>query len=89
MGNHGAGKRRQLLKQGKALPNPDGPPRFPIEDASDLGSAINLARTPEERQARHEACAGAGQVGPDPRALESGRNPPGRLAPSTSRVSAG
>lgn len=50
MGKHNAEKRRQLLKQGKALPNPDGPPRFPIEDASDLDSAIGLARTPDERR---------------------------------------
>jgi hypothetical protein len=51
VGNHNAEKRRQLLKQGKALPGKDGgPPRFPIEDSSDLESAIHLARTPEERK---------------------------------------
>lgn len=50
VGKHSAEKRRQLLKQGKALPNPDGPPRFPIEDASDLDSAIHLAKTDEERR---------------------------------------
>lgn len=43
-------KRRDLLQQGKAMPNPDGPPRFPIADASDLDSAVGLARTPEERR---------------------------------------
>jgi hypothetical protein len=51
VGNHSADQRRQLLKQGKAIPDPNGgPPRFPIADASDLDSAVHLARTPEERR---------------------------------------
>lgn len=52
MGNHNAEQRRQLLKQGKALPPVAGGtvPRFPIADGGDLDSAIRLARTPEERR---------------------------------------
>lgn len=63
MGKHNAEKRRQLLKAGKALPNPDGPPRFPIEDASDLESAINLARTPEERRHVMKRARALGKLG--------------------------
>jgi hypothetical protein len=50
MGNYNTEQRQKLLKQGKALPpKGDGPPRFPIDDASDVDSAIHLARTDEER----------------------------------------
>lgn len=51
MGNYNADQRRALLKQGKAMPDPaGGVPRFPVNDGSDLDSAIHLARTPEERR---------------------------------------
>lgn len=66
MGNHSAEKRRQLLKQGKALPNPDGPPRFPIEDSSDLDSAIGLARTPQERRFVMKRARAMNQLGKIP-----------------------
>lgn len=50
MGNHNTEARKKLLAQGKTLPGVNGgPPKFPIEDASDLDSAIHLARTDEER----------------------------------------
>ena len=51
MGNYNVEQRRKLLKQGKALPPAKAgePPRFPIDDASDVTSAVHLARTDEER----------------------------------------
>lgn len=66
MGNHNAEKRRRLLKQGKALPNSDGPPRFPIEDASDLDNATGLARTPEERRHVYKCAKQMGKLGKIP-----------------------
>jgi hypothetical protein len=38
-----AQQRRDALAKGHALPNPGGPPKFPIENASDLDAAIRLA----------------------------------------------
>ncbi len=38
-----AQQRRNSLARGHALPNPDGPPKFPIENATDLANAIRLA----------------------------------------------
>jgi hypothetical protein len=64
MGNYGAEQRRQLLKQGKALPG--DPPRFPIDDASDVTSAINLARTPEERKHVYKHARRLGKLGAIP-----------------------
>lgn len=67
MGNHNAEARRQLLKQGKALPGKDGgPPRFPIADSSDLDSAINLARTPVERKHVYKRARAMNQLGKIP-----------------------
>jgi hypothetical protein len=67
VGNHSAEKRRQLLKEGKALPGENGkPPRFPIEDASDLDSAIGLAKTPEERRHVYKQARAMGKLGKIP-----------------------
>jgi hypothetical protein len=41
--DHTAAQRRKALAKGHALPNPDGPPKFPIENAKDLANAIRLA----------------------------------------------
>jgi hypothetical protein len=50
VGDYTAGQRRELHKQGKALPpKGDGPPRFPINNPTDVDDAIHLARTTEER----------------------------------------
>jgi hypothetical protein len=65
VGSYTADQRRALHKQGKALPPGPGSsvPRFPIKNAADVGDAINLARTPEERRfiykrARQLGCLG-------------------------------
>lgn len=34
-------KRKELAKQGKAMPDPDGGGRFPIRNRSDLSNAIH------------------------------------------------
>jgi hypothetical protein len=54
VGDHNAAARRLLLKHGKALPGKDGgPPRFPINDVSDLRSAVRLAgQVPASEQAK-------------------------------------
>jgi hypothetical protein len=67
MGNYSAEERRQLLKQGKALPpTGDGPPRFPIDNPSDVDDAINLARTPEERAFIYKRAAALNCLGKIP-----------------------
>jgi hypothetical protein len=67
MGDYNAEQRRQLLKQGKALPGKDGgPPRFPIDDVSDVTSAIGLARTDEERKHVYKHARRLGVLGKIP-----------------------
>ena len=61
MGNYSAEQRRQLLKQGKALPG--DPPRFPIDNPSDVSDAINLAKTPAERAHVYKHAKRLGVVG--------------------------
>ena len=68
MGNYNTDQRRAMLKQGKALPpaKKDGPPRFPIDDASDVDSAIHLARTDEERAHTYKHAKRLGVLGKIP-----------------------
>lgn len=67
MGDYNIEQRRKLLKQGKALPpKGDGPPRFPIDDASDVASAIQLAKTPEERAHTYKHALRLGVAGKIP-----------------------
>lgn len=67
MGNYNTQQREELLKQGKALPpKGDGPPRFPIDDASDVESAVHLARTPEERAHTYTQAKRLGVLGKIP-----------------------
>ncbi len=67
MGIYNTEQRKQLLKQGKALPPVgDGPPRFPIDDSSDVASAIQLAKTPEERAHTYKQARRLGQLGKIP-----------------------
>lgn len=75
MGDYNAAARRTLLKQGKALPpaKPGGPPRFPINDRSDVQSAVRLiGQVPAGQQPRvkrhilkHAKRLGAMSVIPD------------------------
>lgn len=67
MGNYSLEQRKQLLKQGKALPpKGDGPPRFPIDDGQDVDSAIHLAKTPEERAHTYKQAKRLGKLGKIP-----------------------
>lgn len=67
MGTYNTEQRKQLLKQGKALPPiGDGPPRFPINDPSDVASAIKLARTNEERAHTYKHAKRLGVLGKIP-----------------------
>jgi hypothetical protein len=68
VGNHNAEARRQLYKQGKAMPPKEkgGVPRFPINDDDDLSSAIGLARTPEERRFIYKRARQMGKLGKIP-----------------------
>lgn len=68
MGNYNTEQRRQLLKQGKALPpaKPGDPPRFPIDDGSDVDSAVHLARTDEERRHTYKQARRLGKLGKIP-----------------------
>lgn len=67
MGNYDTAQRQKLLKQGKALlPKGDGPPRFPIDDTSDVASAIQLAKTDEERAHVYKHAQRLGVVGKIP-----------------------
>lgn len=67
MGDYNTAQRVALLKQGKALPGKDGgPPRFPIDDPSDVTSAVGLARTPEERAHTYKQARRLGTLGKIP-----------------------
>lgn len=67
MGNYSTAQRVALLKQGKALPPVgDGPPRFPIDDGSDVASAIHLAKTNEERAHIYKQAKRLSQLGKIP-----------------------
>ena len=68
MGNYNVEQRKQLLKQGKALPplKEGYPPRFPIDDSSDVSSAVGLAKTDEERAHTYKQARRLGQLGKIP-----------------------
>lgn len=68
MGNYNTEQRHALLRQGKALPpkKKGDPPRFPIDDGSDVDSAINLARTDEERSHTYKQARRLGKLGKIP-----------------------
>lgn len=67
MADYSAEQRQKMLKQGKALPpKGDGPPRFPIDTVSDVTSAINQARTPEERAHTYKHALRLGAAGKVP-----------------------
>jgi hypothetical protein len=67
VGNYNTQQREDLLKQGKALPGKDGgPPRFPIDDGQDVESAVQLARTPEERAHTYKQARRLGKLGKVP-----------------------
>jgi len=40
-GKYSAEQKRQMMREGKAIPNADGDPSYPIGDKDDLGKAIN------------------------------------------------
>jgi len=65
MGDYNMEQRQKLLKQGKALPpnKPGGPPRFPIDDTSDVESAVHLARSNEERAHVYKHAKRVGALG--------------------------
>ena len=65
MGNYNTQQREDLLKQGKALPpkKAGDPPRFPIDDSSDVNSAVQLARTDEERAHTYKQAKRLGALG--------------------------
>lgn len=68
MGDYNTQQRKDLLKQGKALPpkKAGDPPRFPIDDGSDVASAVQLARTDEERAHTYKQAKRLGALGKIP-----------------------
>jgi hypothetical protein len=68
VGNYNMEQRQQLLKQGKALPplKEGDPPRFPIDDSSDVASAVHLAKTDQERAHTYKQARRLGQLGKIP-----------------------